>query len=447
MALAKMKTVVAGVAVIVASTALLSACGNSNSNEGAASGNSGDNTEKKVTLTMILSGNKAAEGQDFELDVLPKMVHEKFPNITLEVQKLPDDQYKTSIKTKLAAGEAPDIFRIWPRMGGGASVVELSQAGYLADLSDLPFMGNISDGARTDMSADGKVYGIAKGIDMLGTYYNKDLFAKAGISEVPQDWESFLAACQKLKDAGITPIIMGDKDPWWIQFGSYQLAANTVYATDKEFDVKLQTGEKKLTDAGWVKALTMYKELYDKGYIAKNTLGLGGSQATQMFVDGKAAMTFDGTWDYPVLSAKGAVEFERGFFPLPGNEQGQPVWQAVSTASGVGVNAKSKNLDAVKEVLNYWYDSESDLFKKWVEMNPSISAFNGVPLSNELYKNSYELYKSSGNSIYFANQMWPTGVADVLQVKFGEIIGGQKTTPEDVAKAMQDKFDQLWKKE
>jgi raffinose/stachyose/melibiose transport system substrate-binding protein len=438
----KMKTVLAGVTALAASMALLSGCGSSSSEEPGKSG-SGAGT---VTLTMIVSGNKAADGQDFELDVLPKMVNEKFPNIKLEVQKLPDDQYNTSIKTKLAAGEAPDIFRVWPRMGSAASIIDLSKAGYLADLTDLPFMNNISDGARTDMSNDGKVYGITKGIDMLGTYYNTSLFEQVGITEAPQDWDAFLAACQKLLDAGITPIVMGDKDPWWIQFGAYQLAANTVYSADKDFDLKLQTGEKKFTDETWVKALSMYKELYDKGYIAKNTLGLGGPQATQMFIDGKAAMVFDGTWDFPTLTAKGAADFERGFFPLPGNEPGQPVWQAVSTAAGWAVHAKSKHLEEVKQMLNYWFDVESDLFAEWVKLNPSISAFNGVPLNNELYKHSYELYQSSGNSTYFANQMWPNGVADTLQVKFGEVIGGRKTTPEDVASAMQAKFDELWKK-
>ncbi|MFD0712263.1 ABC transporter substrate-binding protein [Paenibacillus sp. GCM10027626] len=432
------KTVIASATALATSVMLLSGCGSSDDNEGSKNGDS-------VTLTMIVSGNKAADGQDFELDVLPKLVNAKFPNIKLEVQKLPDDQYHTSIKTKLAAGEAPDIFRVWPRMGNAASIIDLSKGGYLADLSDLTFMSNISDGAREDMSYDGKVYGITKGIDMLGTYYNKDLFAKAGIADVPKDWPSFLDACQKLLDSGVTPIVMGDKDPWWIQFGSYQLAANTVYAADKDFDLKLQAGEKKLTDETWVKALSMYKELYDKGYIAKNTLGLGGPQATQMFIDGKAAMVFDGTWDYPTLTAKGAADFERGFFPLPGNEQGEPVWQAVSTAAGWGVNAKSKHLDEVKQVLNYWFDNSSDLFAEWVKLNPSISAFNGVPLNNELYKDAYELYQSSGNSIYFANQMWPNGVADTLQVKFGEIIGGRNTTPEEVTSAMQAKFDELWK--
>lgn len=445
--LKKMKKILTGTAAVTSALVLLSGCGSAANNaSGTAAGGKDAKSGSDITLTMVVSGNKAADGQDFELDILPKMVHDKFPNITLEVQKLPDDQYKTSIKTKLAAGEAPDFFRVWPRMGSAAAVIDLAKAGYLADLSDLPFMNNISAGAKEDMSANGKIYGVAKGIDMLGTYYNKDLFQKAGITEVPKDWDTFLAVCQKLKDAGITPIVMGDKDPWWIQFGMYQLAANTVYSGEKDFDTKLQAGQKQLTDPKWVKAVSMYKELYAKGYIAKNTLGLGGAQATQMFVDGKAAMAFDGTWDFPTMTAKGAVDFQRGFFPLPGNEKGQPTWQAVSTAAGWAVNAKTKNMEAVKQVLNYWFDTKSDLFQAWIKNNPSISAFNDVPLTNDLYKDSYTDYQKTGNSIYFANVMWPNGVADVLQSKFGEIIGGRNTTPEDVTKAMQDKFTELWKK-
>lgn len=433
------------ISILTCFAVLVTGCGGSvtSSNEDTSAGS--DAGPKEITLSMLVSGNRAADGEDFELDILPEMVHEKFPHITLEVQKLPDDQYNTNIKTKLAAGEAPDIFRVWPKMANPTNIIDMSKAGYLADLSDLPFQQYITSGAKEDMSHDGKIYGIAKGIDMLGVYYNKSLFEQVGITEIPADWESFLEASQKLKDAGIMPIIMGDKDPWWIQFGLYQIAANTVYADDKEFDIKLQNGEVQFTDPRWVKAITMYKELYDKGYIANNTLALSGPQAIQIFIDGQAAMIFTGTWDYPPLMNEGAVSFERGFFPLPGNGNGQPVWQAVATAAGWAVSADSQHLDAVKEVLNYWFDPESDLFQKWVETNPSISAFEGVPLNKDLYKDAFTQYQETGNSIYFANQMWPSGVADEMMAKFAEMIGGRNVTPEDVAQAMQNKFDELWK--
>ncbi|MGG1311538.1 MULTISPECIES: ABC transporter substrate-binding protein [Cohnella] len=436
----------AGAMVFVLCLVLLSACGSSSDNaasSGSSEGGSSDPSSKPVTITLMASGTKAANGEDFLLDIMPKLVKEKFPNVTLETSKLPDDQYETSVRTKLAAGQGPDIFWIWPRMSS-MGAVDMAKAGYAADLSDLSFMNNISESARKDMSYEGKVYGIANGIDFLGVYYNKELFEKAGITSVPTDWESFLAACQKLKDAGITPIVMGDKDSWYIQFGMYQIAANVVYPGEMDFDTKLQAGERSLTDPKWVKTISMYKELYDKGYIVKNSLGIGGTQAAQLFVDGKAAMAFDGTWNYQALTAKGAADFTRGFFPLPANPVGQPTYISAATSAGFAVNAKSKNVELAKQILEYLFDGQSPLFKAWVETNPSISVYKDVPLNHDLYKDAYEVYKT-GNAVYFCNQMWPSGVADEMQAKFSEIIGGKKTTPEDVAKAMDAKFKQLWK--
>ncbi|WP_155928724.1 hypothetical protein [Bacillus sp. UNC41MFS5] len=103
----KMKAFLSGTLVMILTIALLAGCTSSSSSESKSSGSS---NSKNITITMLVSGNKAASGQDFEVDILPKLVHKKFPNITLEVQKLPDDQYTTSIKTKLAVNQAPDIF-------------------------------------------------------------------------------------------------------------------------------------------------------------------------------------------------------------------------------------------------------------------------------------------------------------------------------------------------
>ena len=49
---------------------------------------------------------------------------------------------------------------------------------------------------------------------MVGVWYNKELFEKAGIDAPPATWDEFLADVQKLKDAGITPIAVGEKDKW-----------------------------------------------------------------------------------------------------------------------------------------------------------------------------------------------------------------------------------------
>lgn len=254
----------------------------------------------------------------------------KYPNITLEVTKLPDDQYYTALKTKLASGECPDIILAQPKYAGANSVIGLAKAGYLAPLNDVKALEKVGKAGTDPFTYNNNVYAFPSGITTLGTYYNKDIFAKNGLS-VPTNWTEFLDVCKKLKAAGVQPIVMGDKDMYVMQFGLYQIAASQVYPKNMQFDDKLRTGETKFTDKGtWDKVLSMYKTLYDNGYIEKNSLGLSAQQAIQKFVDGEAAMTFDGSFNATALTAKGSVNFERGYFPLTGNDAGQPVYASVA---------------------------------------------------------------------------------------------------------------------
>lgn len=436
-----MKKTLAIIVALATTAAVFSGCGKSSS---ATTSTSEASTAKNITITMMVSGTRGPSGQDFALDIFPQKVHEAFPNVTIEATKMPDDQYQTAIKTKLASGEAPDIFLVWPKTAS-VGEMDMAKAGYLLDMSGMNFWSNIAPGAKEDMSYNGKPYAVSDGLDMLGNYYNKDAFKKAGITSEPQNFDEFLADCQKLKDSGITPIVIGDKDAWPMQLGLYQIAANVLYPQDKDFDKNLQAGTATFSNSAWTKVISMYKELYDKGYMVKNSLGLSQAQATQTFIDGKAAMFIDGTWDYKAITAKGAVDFERGYLPLPANAAGQPIYVAASSAAGYAINAKTKYPEEVKKIFELLYDGKSDLFKAWRDSNPSISVFKGVPLKNDINKEIYDIYQK-GNSFYFCNQMWPSGTAEEMEAKYGELVSGQGTTVEGVTKAMDAKFKELFKK-
>lgn len=172
-----------------------------------------------ITITMMFSGT--ASENDFETQQLPGLVKEAFPNITLEVTKLPDDQYYTALKTKLASGECPDIILAQPKYAGANSVIGLAKAGYLEPLTDLKCISLNESGAES-MKYNGEVYAIPNGVSILGTYYNKDMFTENKL-EVPTNWDEFLNCCKVLKEAGIQPIVMGDKDMYVMQFGLYLL--------------------------------------------------------------------------------------------------------------------------------------------------------------------------------------------------------------------------------
>lgn len=395
-----------------------------------------------ITITMMVSG--VATENDFETEVLPELVKEKWPNVTLEVTKLPDDNYYTTLKSRLSSGECPDIILTQPMYAGANSCYTLAEAGYLAPLNDLKWVDNMSDLSAVTYEDD--IVTCTSGISILGTYYNKDMFAECGITEEPKTWDEFLDVCATLKENGHQPIIMGDKDMFVMQFGLYQIACNEIYSQNPDYDEQLRTGDTKFTDEGtWDKVLEMYNELYENGYIdASQTLGIGSSQAIQSFIDGDAAMTFDGSFNAPALMAEGAAgAFERGYFPIPA-ESGD-TYTATCLAAGYSIYSGSDYIDECKELLDYWFDGQSDIWQANLATGKIIATYgegSDQTANYNLFKPFVDLM-NEGKAFHWCNQAWPSGTETTMEEKFGEMIGGQGTTVGDITQEMQTRFEDL----
>lgn len=428
---------------------MLAGCGGGGSDESSSSeASSGPYDEQAIenagdiTITMMVSG--VATENDFETEVLPQLVKEKWPNVTLEVTKLPDDNYYTTLKSRLSSGECPDIILTQPMYAGANSCYTLAEAGYLAPLNDLKWAENMSDLAAVTYEDD--IVTCTAGVSILGTYYNKDMFAECGITEEPQTWDEFLDVCETLKENGHQPIIMGDKDMYVMQFGLYQIACNEIYSQNADYDEQLRTGDTSFTDEGtWDKVLEMYNELYDKGYIdSSQTLGIGASQAIQAFIDGEAAMTFDGSFNAPALLAEGAAgAFERGYFPIP-SESGDN-YTATCLSAGYSIYSGSEYVDECKELLDYWFDGSSDIWQAYLATGKIIVTYgegSDQTANYDLFKPFIDMM-NEGKAFHWCNQAWPSGTETTMEEKFGEMIGGQGTTVDDITQEMQTRFEDL----
>lgn len=458
----KAKKLLSMLCVTAMTASLLAGCGGGggNSDDGgsdeADSGSGGSGVEElsgtydheaienagDITITMMVSG--VASENDFDTEVLPELVKAKWPNVTLEVTKLPDDNYYTSLKTKLASGECPDIISTQPMYAGANSCYALADAGYLVSLNDLDCLENMNDLAA--VTYDDNVVVCTAGVSILGTFYNKDIFEECGIKEEPATWDEFLDACEKIKDKGYQPIVMGDKDQYVMQFGLYQIACNEIYSQNADYDAQLRTEDTAFTDEGtWDTVLTMYNELYEKGYIdASQSLGLGASQAITDFVDGKAAMTFDGSFNASALLAEGAAgAFERGYFPIPASSG--DTYTATCLSGGQSIYSGSKYVDECKELLDYWFSGDSDVWDAYLATGKYIVTYgNGsdtIP-NYELFAPFVDLL-NEGKAFHWCNQAWPAGTETTMEELFSEMIGGQGTTVEDITEGMQDKFEDL----
>ncbi len=394
-------------------------------------------SDEEVTLSLMVTTRPTTDNKDFYLDWLPELVKEKYPNINIEVEQLPTDQYKQTVRLKFASGEGPDLFTWW----AGLQAKDLVDAGYVKDMSDFSQLDKFRKEIADAYAFEDKNYAIPLGTSFLTTWYNKDAFEEAGITQMPTDWTAFMDCCAKLKEAGYTPITAGDKQSFVIQFGMYQIGASEIYAENPNFDTDLFAGSTKFTDPVWVNTVQKFVDLYKNGYIIDNSLGLSQEQSRQAFLDGKAAMIFDGSFGYDALNKDGAVQFEKGMFCIPSNDEGKGFVYNLTPSNGIFVSANSEKQDAIDKVLEYWFTEGTPLFEKWTTTTSDISCYEGVKDSRPLVQEYLDRYKND-QSIYNLNNAWPEGVSDAMCIKFQDVIAGSGTA-EDVCDAMQAKFDEL----
>jgi multiple sugar transport system substrate-binding protein len=125
---------------------------------------------------------------------------ELHPNITIEPQVVPWDDYWTKLQTGVAGGSTYDVF--W--MNADGLPVYASQ-GALLSIQEMVDDGSIDveaypESLRSLYTFEDTVYGIPRDFDTIALFYNKDLFDTAGVEYPTADWtwDDLRAAAEKL---------------------------------------------------------------------------------------------------------------------------------------------------------------------------------------------------------------------------------------------------------
>ena len=170
---------------------------------------SSDTSGLKGELVFAIWDNNLMEY--IEANDMEAKFQEKYPNATIEVEKIKDDsEYWNSMKMRASANQLPDVMFNKP--------FTLSRfQDYLLDLSGTEACKNntLAEG----YALDGKVLGIPMTAGYEYVYYWKDMFQEAGV-EVPTTWEELKTVSLKLQehfgasDPDFMAIAMGAKDEW-----------------------------------------------------------------------------------------------------------------------------------------------------------------------------------------------------------------------------------------
>ena len=239
---------------------------------------------------------------------------------------------------------------------------------YLLDLEDIAKDYEAEHGNETLFKiartayADGTLHSIPYQPSIFGFFYNKTLFDKAGIQEVPTTWDELDAACAKLKDAGITPITADDA--YMTSFIGYHLARYIGQDGVKSLVTGKEVNGENVTwdDERVLAAAESFADFAKKGYFSKNiATNVYPAGQNQEFAPGDAAIVICGSWLPNEAKASVADDLEWGYFNYPSVPNGTDDNTANNIANQVlAINKDSKMADEAFELITYITTGEFD---------------------------------------------------------------------------------------
>ena len=414
----------------------------------------------QITLEIWDNQHRAADSKVVENAIEEfKRIH---PEVEIRRIARPLEDLQMQIMAAVPSRRGPDILTInngETMMGPlvrGNHILSLDKYAEKYGWNEKVFSPVVLD--RSRYSADGttagkgNLYAIAFMGEVVGVYYNKDIFTKLGIA-IPESVEEFEAALAIIKRAGIIPLAYGGLDDWQFFHLYAQVQGSTLshYMGADEAqkyldDLVLRWDEGvSFINEGNKEAAAFLQNWVKKGYFINGFSGLNGDDAFPIFLAGQTAMFIQGSW---YAGDIGADHF--GFFPFPPYKKAEKLPPQVGgTMCPLGISRYTKYPDLAAEFLNILVTSEQT--EKILVENNSLSGKIPVELSGikkgtlkyDLY-NTWNIVNNSGRLGHYLDWISPT-MWDTLS-QAGRQLMDLKITPEKFVELVENDYLQ-WQKE
>jgi raffinose/stachyose/melibiose transport system substrate-binding protein len=437
------KSQIGFMSAVLALFVTLAGCGSNNASnadnqQGAESGGEVSAKQKSVTITME-TGQAMKENYPFLFSQENLDEFQKQTGIKVDIVVDPDNQIKNVLQTKLTTGETPDMV-VYNKV---SAENELNSAKTMLDLSGEPWVSRLLN-PEAITAPDGKIYGFVmhSSLDAQAVVYNKGIFEELGLS-VPKSYDEFIAVCEAIKKAGITPIFGPFKDQWTFQIWA---AGPFGYVGQVEkpglFD-EINSGKVKFADVPeFEDILSKGYALVEKGYIAKSALSDDYNMAPDKFSNKQVAMMVMGLGFITDMEKKDP-SLKLGMFPVPAFN-GKELAIAQSQIGGmVHIPKDAKHPEEAKKFIEFISQKEQmDRAQSVLPFMPSVkdaSVGNLTPLQQEIYND----FIKQGKAVVEMNAYLKVDLTELWKYYQDMIAGGK--TPKQVLEAWDKKFAELMK--
>ena len=366
------------------------------------------------------------------VETLAEEFEQSHPGVTVEHRGLPTEELQDSLQRAVSSGEGPDIAQI---NNGENSMGPMVRAGLLVPMdayaeqygwTDLLSPGLL---ARNRYSEDGTtigegvLWGMSAEAEIVGFYYNKQVFADNGI-EIPATFADLEAAMQTLADAGVTPLVFGNLDAWPAihLYGEIHGTMTTREYLDalvyRRGNVSWETDEIR-------QAATKLQEWEDNGYLMEGYAGIGADDAWPLFAAGEGAMLMQGSWQSGDLAAE--MGDNVGFFLMPPASPDQPVLHVGGVGIPYGITTNAENPDLAAEFINFLVSDRAVELLVENSLLPSRSVPTEQIPEGTLAGDLYTAFNGANEADTIGHYMdWATPTMyDTLSAALQELLAGQ----------------------
>ncbi|MCD1259644.1 extracellular solute-binding protein [Paenibacillus athensensis] len=420
------------IGVSAALLAVLAGCGSSGTEQSGATPTADSQAAptaaaaKKVELKVFMGFPRFKDQFDRYFEQFQaKEKAEKNIDVTISLEMPNPDQAKQLLQTRLSSNDAPDLFTLH----AVADLPTYYKAGYLTDLSDQPFAGQLFDNVKKTVTYDGKVMALPLESLEWGYLYNKKMFSDLGL-QPPQTIDEMKAVVDKLKANQITPFELAFQEAWIPQLMMALSLGGIVNSQHPDWIDKMNKGEASYSDVADV--FNIIDIIMQNG--TDKPFEVGGAQGSTDFANGKAAMWVQGPWQAEAIQ-KVNPNMEFGVAPLPVSNDPKGAMINLSTSTSLAVSPTSKNKEVAMDLLNYLLDPQdsSALFQE-LKFNPvsKVHTYKSFPWIDEAMT-----YVSQGKA--YQDLSLPNGVTDE-QAKLLQSYYAKQVTKEDIIKALDKKW-------
>lgn len=272
-----------------------------------------------------------------------------------------DETFKARVISDFETGAEPDVMFYF----NGNDSNPFVEAGKVVPISEIreeypEYADNMKDDMIPASPADGVQYAVPFYGYWEGLYCNKTVLEAAGVEVPGQEttWDQFLESCQKIKDAGYTPIAVSlAKEPhYWFEFSIFNHDSAKTHLTVPEA-VDDEAGK------AWQAGLEDLKELYEKGFLSENTNTATDDEVFQSFLEGKSAFYVDGSWKMGGIK-EGTDNIDNFTVTyVPGNGDRKSTDMVAGLSSGWYISRKcwedEKKRDAAVDLIETFISDES----------------------------------------------------------------------------------------